>query len=65
LQNIENFLHKLKKVRQVSAAQGGVGPSGARLGGREIRLEALEADGRRKQKLSDEEQGRKSANSFF
>lgn len=72
LQNIEDYLDKRKEARLAGlalrgAGPSGAGPSGARhggagLGGGEMPLEALEADGKRKQKLLDEEQGRESAN---
>jgi hypothetical protein len=74
LQNIEDYLDKRRETRLArlalrGAGPGSAGPSGARqrgtgLGGGEMPLEALdlEADGRRKQKLLDEEQGRESAN---
>jgi hypothetical protein len=77
LQNIEDYLDKRKEARLAGlalrgagpsgAGPGSAGPSGARhggagLGGGEMPLEALEADGKRKQKLLDEEQGRESAN---
>jgi hypothetical protein len=65
LQNIEDFLNKRKNVRQVGPAPSGAGPSGITPGVGEIPLGALEAEGKRKQKLPDEEQGRKSANSSF
>jgi hypothetical protein len=68
LQNIEEYLNKRKKIKRAPATSGGAGLSGA--GTRpaepevgEIRLQALGGDGKRRQKLLDEEQGRKPANS--
>jgi hypothetical protein len=67
LQNIEDYLDKRREARVAGLALRGAGPNGARqggagLGGGEMPLETLEADGRRKQKLLDEEQGKESAN---
>jgi hypothetical protein len=67
LQNIEDFINKHRNVRTVSARPGSAGLGSAGLGtvisgGGGI---AQDADGKKKQKLIDEEQGRKSANSSF
>lgn len=63
LKNIEDFLKKHRKVKSAGAAPAVAGPSGVGTVVGEKPPEDLEADGRRKQKLLDEEQGRKSAKS--
>lgn len=80
LQNVEDYLKKHRKSRKISPgppspASGGAGQVGAGSnsagpgsdgqGVAGTPRETLEADGRRKQKLFDEEQGGKSANSSF
>jgi hypothetical protein len=59
LENIENFLFGRKPE------QDGAGPRGSGEGVGDVALQGLDADGKRKQKLPDEEQGRESANNPY
>jgi hypothetical protein len=59
LESIENFLFGRKPKPD------GAGPREIREGVRDITLQGLDANGKRKQKLPDKEQGRESANSPY
>jgi len=59
LESIENFLFDRKPKPD------GAGPREIGEGVGDITLQGLDADGKRKQKLPDEEQGRESANSPY
>ena len=65
LQNAEDYLSKHGRVRSLGPAPDGAGSGVGETPLEGLEADGLEADGRRKQKLPDEELGRKSANSFF
>jgi hypothetical protein len=68
LQNMEDLLleyRKRRKAKQAGLSPGGGGSSSAGQSIIGIPLEPLEAEGGRKQKVFDEELGRKSATSSY